>query len=115
MGNIESNVVSQGDLGCTFLKLFEWIMTPGFWEELCKGMWLFMRFKPDPHWTKEHGVNAQMSKSVPRTTCCCFPTTVCTFWWRIAYSPAAIFMSSLAAGGGFQAVENVEYMVLPMA
>lgn len=73
-----------------------------------------MRFKSDLRWTNDRGMDAQLSNSVPLTTCCCLPTTWCTFWWRIARSPAAIFMSALAAGGGFEAIENIGYMVIPM-
>jgi len=102
-------------VACAFLRGFEFVLTPGLWEELFKGIWILLRFKSDLRWTNDRGVDAQLSNSVPRTTCCCLPTDAFTFWWRIARSPAAIFMSALAAGGGFEAIENILYMVIPMS
>lgn len=94
---------------CQPLLLFEWILTPGLWEELFKVIWVYLRFKSQPTWTDERCVQSYRTDAVPRRTCC-ISTKTCTCWWRLAKTPEAIFLGALAAGGGFESFENILYM-----
>jgi RsiW-degrading membrane proteinase PrsW (M82 family) len=98
---------------CQVGLLVQLIMIPGFWEELFKAIWVCIRFKKEAMWTlpvEDVCGERTRTERVPRTTCYCFPSTICTFWWRVASRPEAVFLSAMAAAAGFEAIENIEYM-----
>mmetsp|Transcript_81058 Transcript_81058/g.127667 ORF Transcript_81058/g.127667 Transcript_81058/m.127667 type:complete len:477 (-) Transcript_81058:35-1465(-) len=103
-----------GSLGCQLFLLIQWIMIPGFWEELFKAVWVFLRFKSQSNWAREDEDRCgapTATERVPRKTCLgLFDSTFCTFWWRLAETPVAVFLAAMAAGGGFESIENIEYM-----
>jgi len=101
------------DLLCQALLLVQWVLTPGFWEELFKAVWVLLRFKSQARWASpdEEACGQRLrTEAVPRRTCFVFPTTCCTFWWRLAKTPEAVFFGAMAAAGGFESIENIEYM-----
>jgi len=100
--------------GCQLFIYFQWVLTPGLWEELFKGLWVWARFKSNPRWASREEdndcVQRYQTENVPTRTCFAFQSTMCTCWWRIAETPVAVWMGALAAGGGFESIENIEYM-----
>lgn len=104
-------------LSCQVTQIFMWILTPGLWEEIFKGGWVLWRIKTKPWWSElaqDNCVERRHTTSVPRNICGCFPTRCCTCWWRLVETPEAVFLCAIASGAGFEAIENIQYMVNPM-
>lgn len=105
---------SGSDFVCQLWQIIQWCLTPGLWEELFKSGWILWRIKTKPWWVQGDGQSCNdncQSNAVPRTWCFCCPTKDCTCWWRLAETPEAVFLCALAAGAGFEAIENIQYML----
>lgn len=115
-GCILSSSKERPQSWCQLWQICQWILTVGLWEETFKVVWILLRLRTQPLWVDSNATFCSRlnGKAVPRTVCCCFPTVCCTFWWRLAERPVTVFLCSVAAAGGFQAIENVQYMVRPI-
>jgi len=86
---------------CEALAAVMWILTPGLIEETGKALWLFFRFRRSPDQLPSH--------------CCLgiFPASHsydCGCWYKLAPTPYHVVLSALAAGAGFECLENVKYV-----
>lgn len=86
---------------CDAIAAVMWILTPGLIEETGKALWLFFRFRRGPDQLPSH--------------CCLgiFPASHsydCGCWYKLAPTPYHVILSALAAGAGFECLENIKYV-----
>lgn len=86
---------------CDALVALMWILTPGLIEETGKSLWLFLRFR-------------RSTDQLP-SSCCLgiFPAKHshdCGCWYKLAATPYHVILSALAAGAGFESLENIKYV-----
>merc|ERR1740121_174288 len=78
-----------------------WILTPGLVEETAKGMWLFFRLR-------------RSTSQLPGRCCFglfrAFHHNDCGCWYKLAPTPYHVLLSALAAGAGFECLENVKFV-----
>jgi RsiW-degrading membrane proteinase PrsW (M82 family) len=111
--NLNTSHAGNSDAYCQLFLYVQIVFLAGFWEESFKAIWVFMRFKTKALWVHpgEDSLGLHtITDRVPRRTCCFFATATCTCWWRLAETPEAIFLSTMAAGAGFESIENILYM-----
>ncbi|CAE8631483.1 unnamed protein product [Polarella glacialis] len=99
--------------GCEAALLFQWILTPGLWEEVFKAFWVLWRLKVRSAWSDDSCAEDFRTDCVPRTSFFVFSTACCPWYWRLARTPEGVFLSSLAAGAGFEAIQNIAYALAP--
>lgn len=86
---------------CNAAAATMWILTPGLMEETGKAIWLFWRLR-------------RTSRQLPGSCCFgLFPASHsydCGCWYKLAPTPYHVILTALAAGAGFECLENIMYV-----
>jgi len=100
LGFTAAHAISPQTEHCEFLGFAAWLCIPGMIEETFKAVWFFFRLR-------------RSVDDVPETCCCGMffsqSSGDCGWWFKLAPTPQHVLLAAVAAGAGFEAVENLEY------
>ena len=100
LGFTAPHAISPRTERCGFLGFAAWLSIPGMIEETFKAVWFFYRLRRSPN-------------DVPETCCggMFFSQSNgdCGWWFKLAPTPQHVLLAAVAAGAGFEAVENLSY------
>ena len=100
LGFTAAHAISPRTEHCEFLGFAAWLCIPGMIEETFKAVWFFFRLR-------------RSVDDVPETCCCGMffsqSSGDCGWWFKLAPTPQHVLLAAVAAGAGFEAVENLEY------
>mmetsp|Transcript_48716 Transcript_48716/g.150444 ORF Transcript_48716/g.150444 Transcript_48716/m.150444 type:complete len:415 (-) Transcript_48716:144-1388(-) len=87
---------------CNTKASMMWVLCPGLIEETGKALFLFYRLR-------------RRCEDIPARCCCdlfrAAPASCCGWWYKLAPTPYHVILCALAAGAGFECIENVLYVL----